>query len=130
MGKYIVTVENRWDNLSLNHGRVLIVEIVSSLSQGLADHQLMERDEIFLVVVDCWVLFNFFELFLDFNVLGDNELLELGGQLKSMLGDLHLYAFLNCLKERCPFIGSGCSILKLVIHRSFVVNLERVCKVP
>ena len=69
MGKYIVTVKNRWDNLSLNHGRVLIVEIVSSLSQGLADHQLMERDEIFLVVVDCWVFFNFFELFLDFNVL-------------------------------------------------------------
>ena len=90
MSKHIIAIENRWDDLSLNHGWVLIVEVMSGLCQWLADEELMERDEVFLVVMDCRVFFDFFfNLFCAILFLIEvSEHLELFGQDEIVLSDL------------------------------------------
>jgi hypothetical protein len=47
----VVPLKDRRNDLSLNHSRVLVVEILASLHQGLRDEQLMEGNQILLIIV-------------------------------------------------------------------------------
>lgn len=51
----VITFNDRWNRLSLDHSGVLEFKVLGSLSQRLRDKQLMERDQVFFIVMDARV---------------------------------------------------------------------------
>jgi len=59
VGQDVIAFEDGRDHLALNDCGVLVVEIERGLRQWLADHELMERDEVLLVVMNSSILLHF-----------------------------------------------------------------------
>jgi hypothetical protein len=62
VGKHIITVQDGRDDLPLDDSGVLVLQIVGCLYERLADEELVERDQVLLVVVNCGVFLHLYFL--------------------------------------------------------------------
>lgn len=64
MGKNVVPFQDSWNNLSLNHCRVLEFKVMRRLGERFGDEKLVKRDQVLFIVVDARVLFHYFNFFI------------------------------------------------------------------
>jgi len=59
--KDVITFDDRWNRLSLDHSGMLEFKVLGSLGQRLRDKQLMERDQVFFIVMDARVFLHLYD---------------------------------------------------------------------
>ena len=113
----------------MNDSRVLVIQLVGCLDQGLADVELMERDQVLLVIVNRGVFFDLLLLALFctifFLLVLIDELDKLFGKLDLFIGHLCLNTVFHSLVKRCLLVGC-----RSILVKGPTISLVRFGEVP
>lgn len=126
MCKDVITFDDRWNRLSLDHSGMLKFKVLGSLGQRLRDKQLMERDQVFFIVMDARVFLHLYDwLILRLRLCLLQEIRE----LDSFGFHLLLASLTHGNHKRWSIIN----VARVKVHLLFLlmgIDLKHVCELP